>query len=129
MFLQSILSLLFISPQILQVLPNAGTSSGADVVQIYGYGFGTDPAKISVKIAGAIVTVQKVENVTTIASSLVLDASFPFPIERITRQTPTGSPGKADILISAPSGSTTSSKSFQYLQSVQSLFAEGPFEE
>ena len=107
-------------PQILQVLPNAGTSSGADVVQIYGYGFGTDPAKISVKIAGATATVQKVENVTTIAASLALDTTYPFPLERITLQTPAGSPNKADILISAPAGSTTSSKAFQYLQSVHS---------
>jgi DNA-binding beta-propeller fold protein YncE len=106
--------------QILQVLPNAGTSSGADVVQIYGYGFGTDPAKISVKIAGATATVQKVENVTTIAASLALDTTYPFPLERITLQTPAGSPNKADILISAPAGSTTSSKAFQYLQSVHS---------
>jgi IPT/TIG domain-containing protein len=58
--------------------------------------------------------------VTTIAPSLGLDASYPFPLERITLQTPAGSPGKADIFISAPSGTTTSSKSFQYVQSVQS---------
>lgn len=108
-------------PEVLQVLPNAGTSSGADVAQIYGYGFGTDPTKISVKISGATATVQRVENVTAIAPSLSLDSSYPFPLERITLQTPAGSPGKADILISAPAGSTTSSKAFQYLQSVHSF--------
>lgn len=107
-------------PQILQVLPNAGTGSGGDSVQIYGYGFGTDPTKIAVNIGGAAATVQQVENVTTIAPSLALDASYPFPIERIALQTPAGSPGKADILISAPSGSTTLPKAFQYLQSVNS---------
>lgn len=107
-------------PQILQVLPNAGTSSGGDELQIYGYGFGSDATKIGVTIGGAAATVQKVENVTTIAPSLVLDASYPFPIERITLQTPGGSPGKADILISASSGSTTVPKAFQYLQSVHS---------
>ena len=107
-------------PQILQVLPNAGTSSGGDVVQIYGYGFGSDPTKISVKIGGAAATVQNVVNVTTVASSLALDASYPFPLERITLQTPAGSSGKADILISAPSGSATAPKAFQYLQSVHS---------
>ena len=107
-------------PQILQVLPNAGTNAGGDVVQIYGYGFGTDPSKISVKIGTVSATVQKVENVTAIAPSLALDSSYPFPVERITLQTPAGSPGKADILISAPAGSTTSSKVFQYLQGVQS---------
>jgi len=106
--------------QILQVLPNAGTGAGGDSVQIYGYGFGTDPTKIVVKIGGAVATVQKVENVTPIAPSLGLDASYPFPLERITLQTPSGSPGKADILISASAGSMTSPKAFQYLQSVQS---------
>ena len=107
-------------PEILQILPNAGTSVGGDSVQIYGYGFGTDPTKISVKIAGAAATVQNVEDVTAIAPSLGLDASYPFPIERITLLTPAGSPGKADVSISAPSGSASSAKAFQYLQSVHS---------
>jgi hypothetical protein len=107
-------------PQILQLLPNAGANPGGDSVQIYGYGFGNDPTKISVKIGGASAIVQKVENVTSIASSLNLDASFPFSLERITAQTPAGSSGKADVFISAPAGSATSAKSFQYLQSVQS---------
>ena len=38
-----------------------------------------------------------------------------FRSERITLTTPTGSAGKADISITASSGSTTSPKSFQYL--------------
>jgi DNA-binding beta-propeller fold protein YncE len=108
-------------PQILQVLPNAGTSAGGDVVQIYGYGFGPNLTKLSVKIGSASATVQKVENVTAIAPSLGLDSSYPFPLERITLQTPAGSLGKADILISAPAGSTTSPRAFQYLQSVNSF--------
>lgn len=107
-------------PQILQLLPNAGTSAGGDAVQIYGYGFGSDPTKIIVKIGGANATVQNVQNVTSIVSSLGLDASYPFSLERITLQTPPGSSGKADVFISAPAGSTTIAKSFQYLQSVQS---------
>ena len=84
-------------------------------------------AKISVKIGGAVATVQKVESVTSIAPSLGLDASYPFSLERITVQTPTGSSGKADVFVSAPSGSTTSAKSFQYLQSVQSYSKAGSF--
>jgi hypothetical protein len=107
-------------PQILQLLPNAGLNTGGDSVQIYGYGFGSDPTKITVKIGGANAAVQKVEGVTSIASSLGLDASYPFSLERITLQTPPGSSGKADVFVSAPAGATTSAKSFQYLQSVQS---------
>lgn len=107
-------------PEILQILPNAGSTSGGDSVQIYGYGFGTDPTKISVKIGGAAATVQKVENVTAIAPLLGLDATYPFPIERMALLTPAGSPGKADVSVSAPSGSASSAKAFQYLQSVHS---------
>jgi hypothetical protein len=107
-------------PQILQILPNAGTNGGGDSVQIYGYGFGSDATKITVKIGGANATVQKVESVTSIASSLGLDSSYPFSLERITLQTPPGSSGKADVSIAAPAGSVTSSKAFQYLESVQS---------
>jgi len=107
-------------PQILQILPNAGSNSGGDSVQIYGYGFGSDATKITVKIGAANATVTKIESVAGIAPSLGLDASFPFPLERITIQSPPGPPGKADVVIASPAGSATSAKSFQYLESVQS---------
>jgi len=104
-------------PQILQILPNAGNPSGGDTVQIYGHGFGNDPTKITVAIGGASATVQKTDNLATIAPSLGLDATYPFPLERITLQTPSGAPGKADLAITSPAGSITATKSFQYLQS------------
>jgi hypothetical protein len=107
-------------PQILQILPNAGTNGGGDSVQIYGYGFGSDATKITVKIGGANATVQKMETVGAIATSLGLDSSYPFSLQRITLQTPSGSSGKADVSIAAPAGSVASSKAFQYLESVQS---------
>ncbi len=110
-------------PQILQILPNAGVAAGGDSIQIYGYGFGSDAAQITAKIGGATAAVQKSETVTTIAASLGLDPSYPFSLERITVQTPPGSSGKVDIFVSAPSGSTTAAKSFQYLQSAQ-LFSK-----
>jgi hypothetical protein len=112
-------------PQILQLFPNAGANTGGDSLQIYGYGFGSDATKIAVKIGGANATVQKVEDITGIASSLGLDAAYPFSIERITLQTPSGSSGKADVFVSSPAGSTTSAKSFQYLQSVHSYPLSG----
>lgn len=114
-------------PQILQILPNAGVAAGGDSVQIYGYGFGSDLAKISVKIGGATATVEKVESLTTIASSLGLDNTYPFSLARITLQTPPGSPGKADVLIMVPSGSAIAAKSFQYLQSAQVFSKPGFF--
>jgi IPT/TIG domain len=106
-------------PQVLQILPNAGSSAGGDTLQIYGYGFGSDPTQITATIAGVNATVQSVQNVTAISSALALDATYPFSVECITLQTPAGVPGKADVTISAPSGATTAPKSFQYLQSVQ----------
>ncbi|HYL64860.1 MAG TPA: IPT/TIG domain-containing protein, partial [Candidatus Methylomirabilis sp.] len=104
-------------PQILRVLPNASSPAGGDVVQIYGYGFGSDATKITATIGGANATIQKLENVTTIAPSLGLDATYPFPIERLTVQTPPGASGKADIVVTSSSGSTTASKAFEFLQS------------
>ncbi len=114
-------------PQVLQVLPNAGNPAGGDTLQIYGYGFGSDATKINIKIGGAIATVQKTENVTSIAPSLGLDATYPFSLERITLQTPAGTAGKADIAITSPAGSTTAAKSFQYLQS-ENFYAKLAFD-
>src|SRR6266478_9752578 len=42
-------------------------------------------------------------------------------------RTPPGSSGKADVFVSTPSGSTMSSRSFQFLQSVQSYAKPGFF--
>jgi hypothetical protein len=114
-------------PQILQILPNGGNTAGGDSVQIYGYGFGSDPAKITVTIGGANAVVQKVENVTAIAPSLGLDANYPFGLERITLQTPAGSPGKADVAVTSPAGSASSTRAFQFLQSVQSFSKAGVY--
>ncbi len=114
-------------PQILQLLPNAGMNTGGDSVQIYGYGFGSDPTKITATIGGANAAVQKVESVTSLAASLGLDASYPFSLERVTLQAPPGSSGQADAFVSTPAGSTTAAGSFQFLQSVQSHAKSGLF--
>lgn len=106
-------------PQILKILPNAGNKAAGDSVSIYGYGFGPDSGKLSVKIGGLGATVQKVENVTSIAPSLGLDTSFPFPLERITVVTPSGTPGAADVTVTSADGTATMARGFQFLQSVQ----------
>jgi hypothetical protein len=114
-------------PQVLQILPNAGTPAGGDTIQIFGYGFGTDPTKVTVTIGGAVATVQQIENITTIAPFLGLDSTYPFPLECITLQTPVGTAGKADIVITSLAGSTTTSKAFQYLQS-ENFYAKPAFD-
>jgi IPT/TIG domain len=106
-------------PQVLQVLPNAGKPSGGDTIDIYGYGFGANTGNITVSFGSATAAVQKVENGSSIAPSLGLDATYPFPLERITVQTPPGSPGEADVTVTSAAGTTTSSNAFQYLQSIQ----------
>jgi len=106
-------------PQILEVLPNAGSKAGGDAIQIYGYGFGSDPTQIAAKIGGAASPVQKVENVASIALSLALDPAYPFPLQRITLLTPPGTPGQADVTVTSAAGAVTSSRAFQYTQSAQ----------
>jgi IPT/TIG domain len=104
-------------PQIIEVLPNAGSKAGGDAIHIYGYGFGSDATQITAKIAGATATVQKVENVTSLASSLALDSTYPFPLQRVTLLTPPGAPAQADVNVTSPASSTTSARAFQYTQS------------
>ena len=110
-------------PQILEVLPNAGTASGGSALQIYGYGFGTDLAQVTVKISGATATVQNVESVSSIASSLAFDPTYPFSLQRITLLAPPGTPGQAEISVTSPAGAATSARAFQYTQSAQ-IFAK-----
>jgi len=110
-------------PQILEVLPNAGSTAGGDLIQIYGYGFGSDASLIGTKIGGAAATVQRVENVTSIAPTLALDSTYPFPLQRITLLTPPGSPGQADITVTATAGTLTFPRAFQYMQSAR-VFAK-----
>jgi hypothetical protein len=106
-------------PQILEILPNAGAKAGGDAIQIYGYGFGADATQITAKIGGASSVLQKVETFTTIASSLALDATYPFPLQRITLLTPPGAPGQSDVTVTSAAGTTTSARAFQYTQSAQ----------
>lgn len=114
-------------PKILRVLPNAGVNTGGDSVQITGYGFGNDPSGISVKIGGANAIVESVDDVAAIAAQTGLDTTYPFPLERITLQTPPGVAGNADISITASSGSATAARSFQYLASAESYSKPGFF--
>ncbi|MGB2677148.1 MAG: IPT/TIG domain-containing protein [Candidatus Acidiferrum sp.] len=102
-------------PAFLQVFPDAGSIAGGDTLYLFGFGFGTSPGSLTVTIGGAAATVQKVESLPSFASALSLDATYPFSLERITVTTPPGSPGKADISITAPSGHATAPKYFQYL--------------
>jgi IPT/TIG domain len=106
-------------PTILRVFPNAGASSGGDTIFILGYGFGSAAGNVTVKIGGQSGAVQKVETLPSFSAGMGLDPAYPFALERITVTTPPGTAGKADISLSATSGSTMLAKSFQYLGSSQ----------
>jgi len=110
-------------PQILKVLPNAGSIAGGDAIQIYGYGFGSDASQLIAKIGGAAAIIQTLENVTTIAPSLSLDSTYPFSLQRIALLAPTGTPGQVDLTISSTAGTATSARAFQYTQPAQ-VFAK-----
>jgi hypothetical protein len=112
--------------QILQILPGGGKSSGGDAIFIYGYGFGDDTSKLTVKFGSAVGTVQKIEDVHAIAPSLGLDTTYLFPLQKITVTTPAGSPGGVDISLASPSGPATAKQSFQFLQESQ-VFAKAGF--
>src|SRR5262249_2041775 len=104
---------------ILELLPNAGNKNGNETISLYGYGFGSDPAKLTVKIGGTVAAVQKIDQVASVASSLGLDSTFPFPLQRATLVTPAGSSGIADVVMSSPDGANTLSHGFEYVQSEQ----------
>src|SRR5579859_6467909 len=102
-------------PRVEAILPNAGTSVGGDTIYLLGFGFGGSAGGITAKIGGQSATVQKVEALPAFSAALSLDASYPFPLERITLTTPPGTAGKTDLSLATPSGSYTIPKSFQYL--------------
>jgi len=106
-------------PSVEAILPNAGVSAGGDTIYLLGFGFGSSAGGVTAKIGGQSATVQKVEALPAFSAALALDASYPFPIERITLTTPSGTAGKADISLTTPAGNITLAKSFQYLTARQ----------
>jgi IPT/TIG domain-containing protein len=102
-------------PSVQAILPNAGASAGGDTIYLLGHGFGSSSGGIAVNIGGQSATVQKVEALPSFSAALSLDASYPFPIERVTLTTPPATAGKVDISLTTPSGNITLAKAFQYL--------------
>jgi hypothetical protein len=106
-------------PQILKTLPNAGNNAGGDIVQIYGYGFGSDANRPTVTIGGTAATIQKIENLGAIEPTLGLDTSYPFGLQRITLQTPPGAAGAADVVVKSDAGTAAVAGGFQFAKSMQ----------
>lgn len=104
-------------PQVLGILPNVGSNSGGDTIGIYGYGFGQDTGKIQVKFGQSSASIQGIDDTQTVSDSLNLDASYPFPLQRVLLNSPSGSAGKVDLVLSTPAGSTTVGQGFQFTKS------------
>ncbi len=113
------------APSISKILPNTSRNAGGDTMEIYGYGFGSDPGKIAVTIGGQRATVQAVAALPAFATALSLDPTYPFSLERLTVTTPPGAAGKADVSLSAPAGSTSAPNGIQYLSSSQTFANPG----
>jgi hypothetical protein len=105
------------APSVAKILPNASGNDGGHTVEIYGYGFGSDPSKITVTIGGQTAAVQSVATMPAVANSLALDSTYPFSLEQITVATPPGASGKADVVVQTPTGSISVAKGFQFLAS------------
>ncbi len=114
-------------PQILKVLPNAGSATGGDMMHIYGYGFGHSSSSVSVKLGSASARILKLEDVTAWAPEFGLDATYPFPLQRLTVQTPSATAGFAILQLGTSSGNASLPRAFQYLKSVQTFAHPGQY--
>jgi len=95
-------------PTVLRVDADAGSPSGNDSIRIVGYGL--DSPSTQVTIGGRAAT--SVQTNSAISGELL-------PTESIAVKTPPGTPGMADVTVTAPAGTTTLQGGFQYLNSVQ----------
>jgi len=88
--------------------------SGGASVDLYGYGYGAD-------VQGSALQVQMGGNKASVthADLYPAESAFPFPLQHLQVTVPAGSPGAQNITLTSPSGSTTISKGFHYLESVQ----------
>lgn len=103
-------------PTVLDLLEQAGQPGGGDTLQIIGFGFGTDSGQVSVTIGGNPAKTLDVLSTTQTLNSVRNPFDYPFPIQEVDVQTPAGTPGLEDVMVSTPDGSTISPRAFDYLK-------------
>jgi len=88
--------------------------SGGASMDLYGYGYGAD-------VQGGSPQVQIGSNSAPVTHAALYptENAFPFPLQHLQLTVPPGAPGVQNITITSQSGSTTISKGFHYLESVQ----------
>jgi WD40 repeat protein len=106
-------------PQFLRMSPTGGAATGGTQVEITGYGFGYDRSQIQVTVGGAAATVTAVQTVP-------FRQPYPFPENTITVTVPPGTPGRADVTITTPAGSTTGPLAYHYLKSAKVFAVANP---
>jgi len=95
-------------PTIIRVDGDSGSPAGGDSIRIFGYGF--DSSSTQVTIGGQAATVGQIHGA-------VSDELFPTNFIDVT--TPSGTSGKADVVVTTPAGSASVSGGFHYLDSAQ----------
>ena len=97
-----------------------GALGGGPTLDLFGYGYSVDvPGSTSqVQIGSKSATVNKA-TLYPAEPGAGLGGGYPFPLQHLQVTIPTGSAGAQDITITSPSGATTISKGFHYLESVQ----------
>ena len=103
-------------PQARYFSPMGDRTTGGSSITILGYGFGTDPSKVSVKIGGQTATVTGLS---------LYGPHSPQSLLQVTA--PAGTAGVADLTVSTPGGNTTLAGAFHYWQSVQDFPVGGSF--
>jgi hypothetical protein len=114
-------------PSVVALRETSGSVQGGDPVEIFGYGFGSSAANLTVTLGGKQATVTELLSTTDTLFALqnenLLYRSIPYPIQRLTITTPPGSLGPADLVV----GATTVPGAFRYLQSVNVFPRAGEF--
>jgi DNA-binding beta-propeller fold protein YncE len=87
---------------------------GGPVADLFGYGYGVD-------IQGTTPQVQIGGNSAPVTHATLYpqESAYPFPLQHLQVTIPAGSAGAQDITVTSPSGATTISKGFHYLESAQ----------
>jgi hypothetical protein len=101
-------------PTILQVDADTGSPAGNDLIWIHGYGLNSSNTQVT--IGGRAATDART------SGGIYTEI---FPTDSIRVKTPPGTPGKADVTVTTPHGSTTASKGFHYLNLAQVYPAVG----
>jgi hypothetical protein len=106
-------------PWVVEAVATGATAEGGGISSVFGYGFGptgpsSTPANLTAQLGGQPV------GILNYAPIAFAPNGYPFPQQSFDVTVPAGSPGaSADLTLTDSYGSTTVSKSIQYLPAVE----------